>query len=146
MSVTFIREVAQNSGVFHVQRNPRVFQVFRTFEVCGQPEISRKRKHVQIQNKLEITFETKQSHRYDEASCPTDMHHRIQVGPDSDPESNLKNLLPSILVSVSRIYKITGGHLNWLGSISNETHTHTYTHTRLTAFAREYPGEPVPER
>jgi len=26
------------------------------------------------------------------------------------------------------------------------THTHTHTHTSLTAFFRDYPGEPVPER
>jgi len=28
----------------------------------------------------------------------------------------------------------------------SNAHTHTHAHTRLTAFFRDYPGEPVPER
>jgi len=30
--------------------------------------------------------------------------------------------------------------------IKTTVHAHTHTHTRLTAFFRDYPGEPVPER
>jgi len=43
-------------------------------------------------------------------------------------------------------------HTHTLARAHTHTHTHTlarahtHTHTRLTAFFRDYPGEPVPER
>jgi len=56
--------------------------------------------------------------------------------------SLLINLFNTLNAPLAIIISIACKH----NKMSILTHTHTHTHTRLTAFFRDYPGEPVPER